>query len=59
MMKAAASPLPPLLVVVCAPLCGRCHPPGAAQRFLAVFSVIFPHFRPAAIGSSLTTIAPK
>jgi hypothetical protein len=46
MMKAAASPLPPLLVVVCAPLCGRCHPPGAAQRFLAVFSVISPHFRP-------------
>ncbi|MGO8940854.1 MAG: hypothetical protein ACLQLO_28365 [Mycobacterium sp.] len=34
-------------------------PPGAAQRFLAVFSVIFPHFRPAAIGSPLTTIAPK
>jgi hypothetical protein len=28
MMKAAASPLPPLLVVVCAPLCGRCHPPA-------------------------------
>ena len=37
----------------------RFRTPGAAQRFLAVFSVISPHFRPAAIGSPPMTIAPR
>ena len=37
----------------------RFRTPGAAHRFLAVFSVISRISGPAAIASPLTTIAPK